>query len=91
MLASLFMAAQPVCAADVGGSDCSLTSGHPQNQQDMQGSAMTQEELFKQSFDEAGCLRRAAAAAGAEWLETEDLLLRSLEDSEGGHLDSALA
>lgn len=84
------MAAQPVCAADVGGSDCSLPGGHPQNE-DMKGGVLTQEELFKQSYDEAGCLRRAAAAAGAEWLETENLLLRSLEDSEGGHWDSALA
>jgi len=89
-LACLFMADQPVRAADVGGLDCSSSSGQPQTE-DMKGRALTQEELFKQSYDEAECLRRAAAVAGAEWFETENMLLRSLEDSEGGHWDSALA
>ena len=68
-----------------------LVSGERAQVEEMQGRALTQEELFKKSYDEAGCLRQAAADVGVEWLETENLLRRSLQESEEGHWESALA
>jgi len=52
-------------------------------------SGVTQEAFFRRSYAEAECLRKAAAAAGAEWLETEKLLLRSLEEAESSHWETA--
>ena len=41
-----------------------------------------QKKSFRQAYDEAECLRMAAAAQSAEWLETESLLQRSVEAAE---------
>jgi len=89
-LACVFIATKSVRAEDVGGSSCSMPGVGTQIK-DIKGRVLTHEELFKQLYDEAECLRRAAAAAGAEWLETETLLLRSLEEADEQRWDSALA
>ena len=89
-LACMLMSVKPLRAADVAESDCFLSGQQPQTE-GTEGRALTQEELFSQSFDEAGCLRRVAAAAGVEWLETENILLRSLEEANEQRWDSALA
>ena len=46
-------------------------------------------ESFRQAYDEAECLRKAAAAERAEWLETESLLVQSLEAADRGDWEEA--
>lgn len=46
-------------------------------------------EAFRQAHDEAECLRKAAAAARAEWIETESLLKRSMEAADSGEWEEA--
>ena len=48
------------------------------------------EEEFKSLYDQAECLRRAAATKGAEWLETENLLKSSQEEAAEGNKETAL-
>jgi hypothetical protein len=46
---------------------------------------------FERRYAEAEQLRLDAAAAGAEWLQTEDLLVASREAAEEGDTSAALA
>lgn len=89
MLACSFVNAQPVQADETRESVCS-PSGGPATIKKAKGRGQIPEELFKQSYDGAECLRQAAAAKGAEWLETESLLLRSIEEADGGRWENAL-
>ena len=50
----------------------------------------TNKEYFEQQFSVAEQLRQAAAAAGAEWLETEGLLIRSQEEADNADWSTAL-
>lgn len=90
ILASLLVKAQTAWSDEMDGTDCLLSDERTQTE-DLKDRALTQEEPFRQSYDTAECLRRVAAAKGAEWLETESLLIRSLEEAKGGRWDSALA
>jgi hypothetical protein len=45
---------------------------------------------FEQQITVAEQLRQAAANAGAEWLETEGLLVRSRKEASGGNWSTAL-
>ena len=47
-------------------------------------------EYFEQQYTVAEHLRQAAAAAGAEWLETEGLLIRSQQEAGNGDWSTAL-
>ena len=40
-------------------------------------------------YEAAECFRRLASAAGAEWLETEGLLQRSLQEADIGNWETA--
>ena len=48
------------------------------------------DEIFKRLHDSAECLRKKAATRGAEWLETESLLQRALEEAAEGHKETAI-
>ena len=76
-------------AVEVGETDCSLAGVNTQAEK-MKGRALTQQELFKQSYGEAECLRQAAASLAVEWLETENLLFHSLKEADEGRWESAL-
>ena len=88
MLAWLLTSPLPARAVETGGPNCSPSAKQTQQ---TQGRAQTPEEQYKRSYNEAECLRRAAAAKGAEWLETEKLLLRSIEEAGNGRWENALA
>ena len=90
VLTSLLVSTPPAWADEAEGTVCS-PPGEPAQTKEMKGRALTQQEQFKKSYDKAECLRRAAAVKGAEWLETENLLLLSLEETEEGRWKSALA
>jgi hypothetical protein len=47
--------------------------------------------VFEQRLAEAEHLRAEAAAAGAEWLQTGNLLEQAREEAAAGDLDAALA
>ncbi len=49
-----------------------------------------QDIKFEQQFAVAEQLRQLAATAGAEWLETEGLLVRSRQEAESGNKSVAL-
>ena len=49
----------------------------------------TGDEIFKRLHDSVECLRKKAATRGAEWLETESLLQRALEEAAEGHKETA--
>ena len=87
MLACLLVNPLPARAVETGEPNCSPSARQTQQ---TQGRAQTPEEQYKRLYDEAECLRRAAAAKGAEWLETEKLLLRSIEEAGSGRLENAL-
>lgn len=88
ILTGLFLTAAPAWAITVDETGC-LSPGDRAQKDDTSSDPVSREELFRQSYDEAECLRKAAAAAGAEWLETESLLRRSLEEADQGHWDTA--
>ena len=87
MLACLLVNPLPARAVETGEPNCSPSARQTQQ---TQGRAQTPEEQYKRLYDEAECLRRAAAAKGAEWLETEKLLLRSIEEAGNGRWENAL-
>ena len=47
------------------------------------------DEIFERLHDSVECLRKQAATMGAEWLETETLLQRALEQAAEGHKETA--
>ena len=49
-----------------------------------------EKDFYVRVYTEAQCLRLAAARAGAEWLKTESLLVRSQEESENENWDTAI-
>ncbi len=59
-------------------------------QQDPASSPASQKLLFEQQFSVAENLRQAAASAGAEWLKTESLLIRAMEEAASGNWNPAL-
>jgi hypothetical protein len=48
-----------------------------------------EKESFEQLYTEAECFSNAAARAGAQWLQTEQLLKSSFEAAQDGHWDDA--
>ena len=86
----LLLTALPVWSADPDITDCSSPGQTAQTEQE-KGRVLTHRQQFNTAYDEAECLRQAAAAKGAEWLETESLLLLSQEAAESGHWEDALA
>ena len=88
ILISLFIKTQPAWAVTTDGVDC-LPSGQVNQPEDTARSPVTPKMIFRQSYDKAECLRRAAAAKGAEWLETESLLLQSQEEAEKANWEAA--
>ena len=49
----------------------------------------TNRKFFEQQISVAEHLRQTAASKGAEWLETENLLIRSREEAGDGNWDAA--
>lgn len=86
ILTGLLITAQPARAVSMDGTGCLSPAGGGDRQSD---TGVAQKVFFRRSYDEAECLRRVAAAAGAEWRETEKLLIRSLEEAESGHWEVA--
>lgn len=89
ILTFLFVVLQSAWATEMSGAECSATGSGVQNE-NMKSGALTPKQLFSQSYAEAECLRRAAAAMGFEWLETENLLLDSLKEADEERWESAL-
>jgi hypothetical protein len=85
---SLFIKIQPAWAVTTTALDC-LPSGQVNQPENIARSPVTPENIFRQSYDKAECLRRAAAAKGAEWLETESLLLQSQQEAEKANWEAA--
>ena len=85
---SLFIKTQPAWAVTTTALNC-LPSGQVNQPENIVRSPVTPENIFRQSYDKAECLRRAAAAKGAEWLETESLLLQSQEEAEKANWETA--
>ena len=50
----------------------------------------SEKEHFEHSHAEAVCFRKAAAKAGAEWLKTEGLLVRSTAEADKGNWTDAI-
>jgi len=88
MLISLLMTAQPIRSVTAKETDCSLP-GKDARLVDKGTSPVSQENIFRNSYAEAECLRRAAAKKGAEWLETNELLRRSLKEADKGNWEEA--
>ena len=88
ILINLFVKTQPVWAETTVALVC-LPSGQVNQPENIARSPVTPKNIFRQSYDQAECLRRAAAAKGAEWLETESLLLQSQEEAEKANWETA--
>ena len=82
----LFLVTQPVLAVTLVETGCLASSGYS-GKEDMK--ALSEKESFRHAYDEAECLRKAAAAKKVEWLETEKLLNRSLEAADTGEWGKA--
>lgn len=85
-LVGLFLVTQATWAVSVEATGC-LASG-----KDFAGDQTSRpgnKESFGQAYAEAECLRKAAAAERAEWLETESLLQQSLEAADRGEWEEA--
>ena len=50
----------------------------------------TEKDFYVRAYTEAEYLRLAAASAGAEWLKTESLLVRSKQESENENWETAI-
>ena len=81
----LLLVVQPALALSAEKSEC-----RPPREQYYDSSPETNKGYFEQQFTAAEQLRQAAATAGAEWLETEGLLLRSREKAGSGDWSAAL-
>jgi len=77
----LLFVLQPDLAVSAEESECGSLEG--------QGSAENNRAYFEQQFTVAERLRQTAAEAGAEWLETEKLLLRAQEEAASGNWNPA--
>jgi len=85
---SLFTVAQPIRASTMPESAC--RSPEPAEHEDMVvKKPATQKDIFMHSYEVAECLRRLASAKGVEWLETEGLLVRSLQEADKGNWETA--
>ena len=60
-----------------------------QSEADSGKSPQSGKDSFERSYAVAECLRKAAAQAGTEWLNTGQLLKKSSEEAENGHRDVA--
>ena len=80
----------PALAVESGEPNC-LPNAKQVKVEETEGRAQSAEEQYKRLYNEGECLRRAAAAMGAEWLDTEKLLLRSIEEASSGRWENALA
>ena len=88
ILICLFIKTQPAWAVTTDAVDC-LPSGQVNQPEDTARSPVSPKNIFRQSYDKAECLKRAAAAKGAEWLETESLLLQSQQEAEKANWETA--
>jgi hypothetical protein len=83
-IVGLLFVVQPVLAISAEGSKCDLP------QQQVSGSSPGEERaLFEQSLTTTDHLRQMAATAGAEWLETEGLLIRAREEARDSNWKTA--
>ena len=80
----LLLVIQPALAVSAEESEC-----HPPRGQFSDISPETNSKYFEQQFTVAEHFRQAAAAAGAEWLETEGLLVSSQEKAANGDWSTA--
>lgn len=80
----LLLVIQSALAVSAEESEC-----HPSKEQYSDSSPETNRKYFEQQFTVAEHLRQAAAAAGAEWLKTEGLLVRSQEAAGNGEWSAA--
>jgi hypothetical protein len=87
MLTALSSVIQPVWAGSIEEAQCLAQNKYP-SEKETQPPA--QEESFRHAFEVADCVRKAASSQGAEWLETEKLLHRSLELANTGDWEKAL-
>ena len=85
LLFGLLLVIQPALCVSAEESEC-----RPPREQFSDRSPGTNREHFKQQFTVAEHLRQMAAAAGAEWLETEGLLASSQEEAGNGEWSTAL-
>lgn len=81
----LLVVVQPAPAVSAEKSEC-----RPPEEQHDDSSEETNRGYFEQQFTIAERLRQAAATAGAEWLETEGLLVRSRKVAGSGDWGTAL-
>ena len=88
VLVGLLITAPPVRATTMHETVCPLPAPDTQTE-NIESKPLTRNAIFRHSYDEAECLRRAATTMGAEWLETESLLQRALEEAAGGHWETA--
>jgi len=88
ILISLFIENQPAWAVTTDAESC-LLPRQVNQPEDTVRSPVTPQDIFRQSYDKAECLRRAAAAKGFEWLETEALLHQAQEEAEKANWETA--
>ena len=81
----LLLVIQPALAVSAKESECRQPRGKYSD-----SSPEANREYFEQQYTVAEHLRQAAAAAGAEWLETEGLLIRSQQEVGNGDWSTAL-
>lgn len=81
----LLFALLPVLTVATQEPECHSSPGY-----DPDSSPDTQRSNFEQQFVVAERLRQLTARAGAEWLETEGLLVRSREQAGSNHWGEAL-
>jgi len=85
-LTGLFQVTQSTWAVSIEETGC---LAHGKGFVEENTSLSVHKESFGQAYHEAECLRKAAAAERAEWLETESLLQRSLEAADRGEWEEA--
>ena len=86
-MTGLLVAFQPALADNAEAVGCD--SDH-ENPAVLKTNKETEKDIYVRAYTEAECLRLAAAKAGAEWLKTESLLLRSQEESENEKWELAM-
>ena len=82
---SLFLKNQAAWAVITNAENCLLSSKVNQSED----TVVTPANIFRQSYDKAECLRRAAAAKGFEWLDTQGLLHQAQEEAEKANWETA--
>jgi len=88
LLVGMIVAAPPVQSDSLQWPGCGLS--YQSSKAHGAVSSAIQKDSFTQAYNQAECLRKAAARQRNEWLETETLLLKARQQEENGQHEAAM-